>query len=618
MASRAMLHFYYAYFRRAPSTLVWQFSTSSTNQCTGFFRQPNRDQPDPIGRQYSNSIVKGTLIKFAAPAGQYFAPDNSLVSGAPNFTGGDKLYIYATVVTVIYDGTNSGQGNFSDGTGPVSLNDKVPSGAVISEYIPAWSSSFTVTTTENIISNILANKNFGLSYDSRNAMWKVIGTELPATSLFNEITNPWLIRFDYVAGVYTVSYRSLRYIIESELQTRFYFDSQLKIFDSKTGQLIVDQIKILKSNPQPDNGRVFPKDQICHVFNQVVEADGYVDSRKIEVSYADSDNDGAPDDPDFFETIVFSKSTANTTDLLDRTNPARDYIKTSLVFYRKSIDPYQYVRWLPIKKGDVLIVSTLANIESMKKQYSVGQLFYASSSGLIYQSYNSNGQVTVQDVTADHLVREGRQNLFFQYKHNSPQSRRIDPSPINIIDLYLLTKQYDTEYRLWAQDSTGTVIKPTQTTAEELEQGYSDLDQYKMTSDSIIYNSAKYKPIFGADAIPALQAVFKVVKNSNSLASDAEIKSSLISAVNTYFAVENWDFGESFYFTEMVAYLHQRLATMVSSIVIVPAQATSRYGVLQQINAEPDEILISTARVEDVVIIPAITAVQLNSLVSNI
>jgi hypothetical protein len=99
------------------------------------------------------------------------------------------------------------------------------------------------------------------------------------------------------------------------------------------------------------------------------------------------------------------------------------------------------------------------------------------------------------------------------------------------------------------------------------------------------------------------------------LASDAEIKSSLISAVNAYFAIENWDFGESFYFTEMVAYLHQRLADMVSSIVIVPVQ--EKYGALQQINAEPEEILISTARVEDVVIISALTAVQLNSFVSN-
>jgi hypothetical protein len=181
-----------------------------------------------------------------------------------------------------------------------------------------------------------------------------------------------------------------------------------------------------------------------------------------------------------------------------------------------------------------------------------------------------------------------------------------------------MSKQYDSDYRLWVQDSTGKVVKPELPSAEELSLSYSSLDQYRMTSDSVIYNPAKYKPIFGVGADTSLRAVFKVVKNTNSLASDAEIKSGLISAVNRYFSIENWDFGETFYFTEMVAYLHQQLASTVSSIVLVPVQSTSRYGALQQINAEPDEILISTARVEDVVIITSITAVQLNSAISNV
>jgi hypothetical protein len=168
------------------------------------------------------------------------------------------------------------------------------------------------------------------------------------------------------------------------------------------------------------------------------------------------------------------------------------------------------------------------------------------------------------------------------------------------------------------QDSTGKVTRPVLPTSEELAASYAELEDYKIISDSLVYNPAKYKPIFGVDAEPSLQAIFKIVKNVGNLASDAEIKSGLISAINNYFAVENWDFGESFYFTEMVAYLHQQLASMVSSIVIVPALATSKYGALQQINANPDEILISTAQVENVVIISALTQVQLNSIASNV
>jgi len=622
LRSRAMLHFYYAYYQRFTSPLVWQLSTVGTNQATGFFRQANRDQPDPIGPDYPDNIVKGTLIKFGAPTidgvPYHFDSDNNLMPGAPNFTTGERLYIYATVVTVIGPGNNDGLGNFPDGTGPVSLNEKIPTGAAIVEFIPNWQSSFNGDFTSLVVANILANKNFGIFYDSRTISWKLDDSALPIDSPFDQISNPWLVRFNYASGVYTVSYRSLKYLVESPIQTRFYFDPALRIFDSKTGKVVADQIKILKANSQPDNTSGFPQDQTCFVYAPVVEVDGYIDSRRIEVTFPDSDSDGIAEDPDFFETIVYSKLTTNVNGLVSRKSPARGYIKTSLVFYEKSTDQYNYLKWLPISKGGVLIFNNKTSIENVKKQYLVGQRYYAHDSGFLYQSYKTDNGVEIRDVTAQHLVREGRQQLFFQYKHNSSQNRRIDPSPINIIDLYILTKQYDTDYRLWAQDNTGSVIKPALPTPEELEASYSDLENYKMISDSIIYNPAKYKPIFGLEADLSLQAVFKVVKVSGSLASDAEIKSGLISAVNAYFAIENWDFGESFYFTEMVAYLHQQLANLVSSVVIVPVQESSYYGALQQINAEPDEILISTARVEDVIIISSITEVQLNSFVSNI
>ena len=63
--------------------------------------------------------------------------------------------------------------------------------------------------------------------------------------------------------------------------------------------------------------------------------------------------------------------------------------------------------------------------------------------------------------------------------------------------------------------------------------------------------SAKFKPIFGSRAALALQAKFKIVKNSNIVISDNDIKASVITAINTYFNLNNWDFGETFYFSEL-------------------------------------------------------------------
>jgi hypothetical protein len=120
--------------------------------------------------------------------------------------------------------------------------------------------------------------------------------------------------------------------------------------------------------------------------------------------------------------------------------------------------------------------------------------------------------------------------------------------------------------------------------------------------------------VFGSKADPSLQATFKVVKNPNLTISDNEVKTSVIAAINAYFSIDNWDFGETFYFSELSAYLHQVLAPNVSSITIVPSSSSSVFGSLLQINANFNEIITSSATVDNVDIIPAITAAQLNQV----
>jgi hypothetical protein len=205
-----------------------------------------------------------------------------------------------------------------------------------------------------------------------------------------------------------------------------------------------------------------------------------------------------------------------------------------------------------------------------------------------------------------------RDNLYFRYKHNSPSRNRIDPTPINIIDLYILTSEYTRTYAAWLRDLTGTLTQPTPPTSSTLEIDYSELDNYKTVSDSIVYNPAKFKPLFGAKADPSLQARFQVVKNPAVNITDNEIKSQVISAINRYFDVGNWDFGDTFYFSELSAYLHSTLAPNIASILIVPASDSLVFGNYFQINSEPWEIITSAATVNDIDIIGAVTAAQLN------
>ena len=108
-----------------------------------------------------------------------------------------------------------------------------------------------------------------------------------------------------------------------------------------------------------------------------------------------------------------------------------------------------------------------------------------------------------------------------------------------------------------------------------------------------------------------LQATFKVVKVANATLTDNEIKSKVIQAIDTYFSINNWDFGESFYYTELSAYIHQQLANTIASIVIVPQKAESVFGNLFQVKAESNELFLSTASVSDVVIVRNLTDTNL-------
>jgi hypothetical protein len=81
--------------------------------------------------------------------------------------------------------------------------------------------------------------------------------------------------------------------------------------------------------------------------------------------------------------------------------------------------------------------------------------------------------------------------------------------------------------------------------------------------------------------------------------------------MNEFFALNNFDFGDTFYFTELATFIHNQLAPDLLTVVIVPNQSEQVFGSLFQISGASDEIFISGATVDDVVIIDAIGANQL-------
>ena len=139
------------------------------------------------------------------------------------------------------------------------------------------------------------------------------------------------------------------------------------------------------------------------------------------------------------------------------------------------------------------------------------------------------------------------------------------------------------------------------------------LNPLKSLSDQIIYHPVKYKRLFGTNAEEELQATFKVVKNLRTNVTNAVIRTRVIQAINEFFALNNWDFGDTFYFTELAAYIHTQLAPDLLTVVIVPNQSGQGFGSLFQIASAADEIFISGATVNDVSTITALGANQLEA-----
>ena len=342
-------------------------------------------------------------------------------------------------------------------------------------------------------------------------------------------------------------------------------------------------------------------DYTWNIYKNIVDIDGYENQSKVLLTFTDTNADGIPDNPDLFDMIVAPK--------YDK--------KHKLVFFEREVLYGGFVSYAPSTVEFIVDYEYYTDIENIYKNNDQleGYVYYATAENTFFKIVLTNGVKTLvkQSIYRAYVGRGGPDKLYFQYKHNSPNYRRIDPSPSNVIDIYLLTKVFASDYQSWIRDTTGTIEEPVVPTTDELTLAYSKLEGSKATSDAIVFNSAKFKSLFGAKANPALQATFKVVKNAALNLSDNDIKSSVVNAINTYFAVDNWDFGETFYFSELSAYLHTTLSPNVSSIIIVPVSPTAMFGSLYQINAEANEILSSSATVDNVEIISAITAASINA-----
>ena len=596
------------------NNLSWNQVTQDTNQCTGYFKDINQVI---IGTNNSDlkNIEPGALIKFEAKTGFYFDRLNENAfeiipnSGIPI---GGSTYIWAKVVSVTNGGLGSNvedpTGKLINGNGAITLNVQIPTNARLVNIIPRWRTILDTATISIIIDLVFANKPFGLRYDLVSKNWKIIfESNLNIIDNFNigktgdttnqKLDSSWLLLFTTDTEFYNVKSRKLKYIFESDSQIRFYYDSNNKIYDTRSNLIVKDQIRVLNINTNPadiNQTTPFTYNLDWEIYREFLGTDGYVDTKKIEITFNDSNDDGIVDDPNIFDIVV------------DPTTDTSKYIILEKYEIANGQTDYRYVK--NKISNDKNIVEIRPSIGSVIDKIA-DQYYYFLDTNTVQQWSVTKGRFIA---SLNYKVFQGRSDLKFQYIHSADYETRIDPGQINIMDLYVLTRQYDLDFRRWLIGKLD--VEPLPLSSDQLSLTLSkELNSIKAMSDEIIYHPVKYKVLFGNNASLNLRASFKVIKNSELIISDNEIKTNVLSAINEFFSIENWDFGDSFYFSELVAYVMNKTAPYLVNIVIVPRQPDLHFGSLFEIKAESDQIFINGATTDDIEVISAITASNISA-----
>jgi hypothetical protein len=186
----------------------------------------------------------------------------------------------------------------------------------------------------------------------------------------------------------------------------------------------------------------------------------------------------------------------------------------------------------------------------------------------------------------------------FSWTHKVDRFEVVDPSTTNIVDLILITKSYYNAIVDWVKGVVDN--KPTPPSQFELTNSYQTLLDSKMISDTVIPRSGKFKILFGKKAVPELQGTIVVVKSKNTNLTDNEIKTRIIKYIDEYFDINRWDFGQTFYYSNLDGWLQRKMGSDILSTRFEPLDGSDCYFVVQ---SNADELFLPDVTASDIVLV---------------
>jgi len=450
------------------------------------------------------------------------------------------------------DATGIPTGIDERGRGAVVLNKIIPSGARIRRIVPSFEYELSDSIKAELLTKLENKNSFGLRYDASGQQWLIVDSaDLPVSGVQNNSVALWSRSNEGDASnngvdnswIIRVNYNTTEWEILTR-KTRFVYGSDQKI---KFGNLN---------------------------FAETFSSETLKPSRD--------------------SITVLSINTKSGT---DHTPLNRDYKFNATGYFTYLdgyTDPHKIRITLADPDNDGYPDNPAAFYEIATEQTT--KLGIRTIDGFQYKVWDPAGTE----------LAAGRAKLHTKYNRIADLGQVIDPSITNIIDTFVLLESYDSDFRLWAKKDGRIYTKPNPPSVHELNNLFARLNSKKSISDQIIYRPVRYKILFGDLASEELQARFNVTKTSNATMSDTEIKQQVVRLIEEYFNINNWDFGETFYFTELAAYIHNNTIGQVSQVTI---ESVSDFNAdLFEIRSDSDELFIPVLSTSNVTITNAFTA----------
>ena len=340
------------------------------------------------------------------------------------------------------------------------------------------------------------------------------------------------------------------------------------------------------------NTTITYKTLASYIYDDYITPAGYIDNTKVKLLTSDTnDNPFALLDVTTGESIVMEQYTDNniTYERASKTVVAASTANlvptTATIYYNTTTSDW----WIRDSGSWSLLTNYTDQTVGTNVQISYNSIQYRVLEGTTF----------VEDSFTS-----------FRWEHYADLDKRIDPSTSNIVDMYVLSSDYVRKVNEWVANNF-TTTTPTPPNNYELSKIMDTIEPKAAMADHISYIPVQFKYLFGSYAKAENQAVFKIIRKGGVGYTDSEIKTAVSTKVNEYFAIDNWDFGDTFYFSELAAYLHKELGDYISSVVITPKYSTNEFTNLLSISSALNEIFMAVTTSNDVKIITQLAQSEL-------